>query len=203
MLNRRYPLHWPAGEPRTPVGQRRANSPFNTSVDKTNQQLYRELRRFHASNVVLSSNVPIRSDGMPYADAARRRMDDPGVALYFELGDRKVSIACDLYHGADDNMRAIFKIIEAMRTIERYGGEHLSQKSFTGFTALPAPKDVWSILGINRQLGEQLSVKMRREYVMEAFRDRARDGHGKGHDMAALVEARDQALQELGVTADG
>lgn len=200
MMNRHYPLNWPAGEPRTPAAKRRSSSPFNVSVDRTNRDLHAELRRFKAMNIFMSSNVPVRSDGMPYADAARRRIDDPGVALYFELGDRKISIACDLYERTDDNMRALFKVIEAMRTIERYGGQHLSQKSFTGFTALPPPKDVWSILGINRQLGEQLSKKMRREYVMEAFRERAKEGHGRGHDMAALVEARDQALQELGVT---
>lgn len=190
-IEHKHPLNWPEGEPRT--ASKRTSSPFNTTRYKTEQQLEAELKHFRATNIILSY------------DAARRgKVADAGVALFFELpGGRKISICCDLYVSQDDNARALYMVIEAMRTIERYGGQHLSQKSFTGFAALPPPKDVWSILGINKQLGQQLSVKMRREYVMEAFRERAKEGHGKGNDMAALVEARDQALQELGVADAG
>ncbi len=188
-IEHKNPLTWPADEPRTPT--KRASSPFQVSRHRTEQQLDAELKRFRATDIVLSYDRG-RSGGQP---------KDTAVALYFDLpGARKISICCDLYKQQDDNVRAIYMVIEAMRTIERYGGQHLSQKSFTGFAALPPPKDVWSVLGINKQLGQQLSPKMRREYVIEAFRDRAREGHSKGHDMAALVEARDQALQELGVT---
>lgn len=192
-IEHKHPLNWPDGEPRTPGFEKRGRSPFATTRFKTERQLEQELDRFKATDAILSYNV-----------ARRGKVDDAGVALFFELPDgRKISICCDLYVNQDDNTRALYMVIEAMRTIERYGGQHLSQKSFTGFAALPPPKDVWSILGLNKELGKQLSPKMRREYVMEAFRDRARDGHGKGHDMAALVEARDQALQELGVTDAG
>lgn len=189
----KHPLTWPEGEPRTPGHQKRGRSPFATTRHKTERQLEQELVRFKATDIILSFNV-----------ARRGRVDDAAVALYFDLpGGRKISICCDLYIAQDDNARAIYMVVEAMRTIARYGGDHLSQKSFTGFAALPPPKDVWSILGINKQAAQPLSPRLRREYVMEAFRDRAKDGHGKGHDMAALVEARDQALQELGVTDAG
>jgi len=188
-IEHKTPLTWPEGEPRTPV--KRTNSPFQVTRFRTESQLEEELKRFKAVNIILSYDRG-RGGGAP---------KDSAVALYFDLpGDRKISICCDLYSRQDDNVRAIYMVIEAMRTIERYGGQHLSQKSFTGFAALPPPKDVWSILGINKQLGQQLSPKMRREYVMEAFRERAKEGHSKGNDMAALVEARDVALQELGVT---
>lgn len=189
-IEHKHPLTWPTDEPRTPGHQKRGRSPFATTRFKTERQLEQELKRFKASDIILSYDV-----------ARRGKVNDSGVALFFDLpGGRKISICCDLYVSQDDNARALYMVIEAMRTIERYGGQHLSQKSFTGFTALPPPKDVWSILGINRQTGESLSIKLRREYVMEAFRERAKEGHGRGNDMAALVEARDQALQELGVT---
>lgn len=190
-IEHKHPLIWPEGEPRT--ASKRTSSPFNTTRHKTEQQLEAELKRFRATSIILSYDV-----------ARRGEVADTGVALFFELpGGRKISICCDLYVSQDDNARALYMVIEAMRTIERYGGQHLSQKSFTGFAALPAPKNVWSILGINKGAAEPLSPRLRREYVMEAFRDRARAGHSKGYDMAELVEARDQALRELGVTDAG
>lgn len=193
MLDRKTPLVWPDSEPRTPFDEKRARSPFGTAEEKTHRQLEDELRRFGAGDVVVSYNQATRSG----------RIDDPAVALYFTLPDgRQVTICSDLYYERRDNLRAIYMVIESMRTIERYGGKHLSQKSFTGFVALPPPKDVWSILGINQKTAQSLSSKLRREYVMESFRERARDGHSKGHDMAALVEARDLALKELGVTTE-
>lgn len=192
MIEHKIPLTWPADEPRTP--QKRASSPFQVTRGRTERQLEDELKRFRATDIILSYDRG-RGGSQP---------KDPAVALYFDLpGGRKISICCDLYVKQDDNVRAIYMVIEAMRTIERYGGQHLSQKSFTGFAALPPPKNVWSILGINKQAAEPLSPRLRREYVMEAFRDRARDGHSKGYDMAELVAARDEALQQLGVTADG
>lgn len=144
-----------------------------------------ELKRFKATGAVLTYNA--------------RGVTDTAVALYFTLPTGNISICCDLYRDTNDNIRAIGKIIEAMRTIERYGGQHLSQKSFTGFVALPPPKDCWKTLGISKSVGEALSMKMRKEFVSDAFRDRAREGHGIGNDMAALVEARDEALKQLGV----
>lgn len=167
--------------------------------DRALRQLYAELTRFKARDVILSTNVPVRADGMLYQDAARRRMDDAAAALYFKIGARDISICCDLYTDVNDNIRALGKIVEAMRTIERYGGQHLSQKSFTGFAALPPPKDCWSILKLNKSLGDALSLKMRREWVMEAFRDRSKEIHGTGGDMAELVAMRDEAFKQLGV----
>jgi hypothetical protein len=200
MLNRQFPLTWPADEPRTPDAQRRTASQFKVAPDRALRDLYQELKRFKATNVVLSSNVPVRTDGSIYADAARRRMDDAAVALYFELGARKIAICCDLYFSVNDNIRALYKVVEGMRTIERFGGQRISEKTFTGFAALPPPPDVWKTLGISKGIAEALNDKMRREYVMDAFRNQVKDGHGAGQDMAALTEARDQALRQLGVS---
>lgn len=189
MIDRQYKLNWPADEPRTPVGDRRARSPFSMDFTRALRLIDQELERFRAIDVVLSHNDNRRGNNLK----------DPAAALYFKLGGRDISICCDLYFDVHDNIRAIGKIVEAMRTIERYGGQHLSQKSFTGFVALPPPPDIWKVLGVSKGVGEALNDKMRREYVMDAFRNKAKDGHSAGADMQALVEARDEALKQLGV----
>jgi hypothetical protein len=188
MIERKSPLAWPENEARTPIHQRRRNSLFDTTLGKTLDQLERELLRFRAKNIVLSIDLPFRN-----------KIDDTAAALFFDLpGARSIAICCDLYLKQDDNVRALYKIVEGMRTIERFGGSNVSQKTFTGFAALPPPPDCWKTLGISKGIGESLSAKLKREFVMEAFRDRVKEGHGAGKDMAALTEARDQALKELG-----
>lgn len=188
-IKRQSPLAWPAGEARTPPLQRQGKSLFSTTVDRTLDQLETELRRFRASNIILSIDLPFRG-----------KLADTAACLFFDLpGNRATAICCDLYLKQDDNIRAIYKIVCAMRDIERFGGQNLSQKSFTGFAALPPPLDIWKLLGISKGVGEALSMKMRREFVMDAFRSRAKEGHNAGKDMAALIEARDEALRQLGV----
>lgn len=188
-MDRKSPLAWPENEPRTPQHQRQSKSLFNTTIGKTLDQLERELLRFRAKNIILSIDLPFRG-----------KVNDSAAALFFDLpGDRAIAVCCDLYTKQDDNVRALFMVIQAMRTIERYGGQHLSQKSFSGFVALPPPRDVWQILRISKGVAEVLSEKLRREFVMEAFRMRVKEGHGAGADMAALTEARNEALKQLGV----
>lgn len=191
MIDRKYKLNWPEGEPRTPTGDRRKRSPFSMNFDKALRELDNELQLFHALDVVLTHNDNRRELQKP---------KDAAAVLYFTLGGRDISIPCDLYFNVQDNIRAIGQVVKAMRRMEMYGGSRMSQKSFTGFVALPPPKDVWSILGLNQKLGQGLNQRMRREYVMDGFRTKAKEIHGAGGDMAALVEARDLALKELGVT---
>lgn len=187
-MDREYKLNWPTDEPRTPEAQRRTKSNFSMSFDRGLRSIEAELVRFRAMDVRLTHN-----------DNRRSKPRDAAASLFFKLGGRDISICCDIYYDVQDNVRAIGKIVEAMRTIERFGGQHLSQKSFTGFVALPPPKDCWKILGIAKSVGEALSMKMRKEFVTDAFRERAKEGHGAGADMAALTEARDDALKQLGV----
>lgn len=196
MLDRTYPLVWPSGEPRTPADMRRGSSPFQVTPEKARKDLSEALSKFKAVNPILASNLPVRS-----GQAQNKHKDDPGAALFFRIGSRDISVCCDVYRDANDNVRAIFKIIEAMRTIERYGGRSMSDKAFTGFVALPPPPDVWKALGVSKSVAEALNGRMRREYVMDAFRNKVKDGHASGADMASLVEARDEALKQLGIGA--
>jgi hypothetical protein len=80
-----YPLQWPEGWPRTPYG-RRGPSRFGKNLGfREIEKLQNELRLLGGRNVVISSNVPLRQDGLPYASQAGKRYDDPRVAVYFSL----------------------------------------------------------------------------------------------------------------------
>jgi hypothetical protein len=145
-----YPLTWPEGWPRTADHRRETRSRFNTTFDRARMELMNELRLLGAAGVVISSWLPLRRDGMPYADQARRRLTDPGVAVYFMLRKRQMVMARDAFTSVHDNMRSIGLGIAHLRGLERHGGGTMMERAFEGFAALPAPDafDSWSILGL-------------------------------------------------------
>ena len=53
-------------------------SQFQVSFAKARDELLVELKRLNATNIVISSNVETRQDGLPYARS--KEPDDPGVA---------------------------------------------------------------------------------------------------------------------------
>ncbi len=112
--------------------------------------LAEELRRLKAAKEVLSTNVKRRVDGVPYSNQAQP--NDPGVAVYFELKGKPVSLACDKWNRVEDNVWAIAKHIESLRGQERWGVGSIEQ-AFRGYMALPAPgessaSDWWKTLGV-------------------------------------------------------
>ena len=67
-----YPLQWPDGWPRTPAHQRESDNRFGGSGKRVTMgravvQLMDELRRLGADDIIVSSNIPTKSDGLPYA----------------------------------------------------------------------------------------------------------------------------------------
>src|SRR6266852_2084204 len=106
-----YPLCWPIGWPRSTWAQR-GKSRFGGNTYNQIKELQRELRLLGAQNIIVSSNVPVRQDGLPYSDAAKRRYDDPGVAIYFNLKKRPLSMARDRYWTPWENMRSLVLTIE-------------------------------------------------------------------------------------------
>lgn len=141
-----FPLCWPVGWKRTAA---RGRSQFRTSFVKAREQLFSELKLLGCPNfnVILSSNIPLRKDGLPYAGQANPT--DPGFAVYFRLKDKPMVFACDQYIAATDNLYAIVKSIEALRGIKRWGASDMMERSFTGFQALPPAKNSWwEILGV-------------------------------------------------------
>lgn len=129
-----YPLNWPVGYPRT-KSYRRKTARFDTSFAVARDTLRAEIRKFGGNNVVISTNVPLKRDGFPYANYGR--IDDPGVAVYFSYQGNQVVFACDKWDMIEDNLQAIRKTVDAMRGLERWGVSDMLNRAFAGFKALP------------------------------------------------------------------
>jgi len=129
-----YPLSWPiAAYPKTPMN-RREEAKFEVSFAVARDHLLNELRLLGATNLILSSNIPLRKDGIPYANFLQP--DDPGVAVYFVWRKSFYVLACDRWTKVKDNFRAIGLHINALRGIERWGVGSIEQ-AFSGYQALP------------------------------------------------------------------
>lgn len=133
-----------------------------------------ELKLLGARDVIISSNIPTRQDGLPYANVAAPA--DPGIAVYFNRHVQNTKkpfvIACDTYRRVRENMRAIAATVEALRTIERHGAETMLEQAFSGFAALPpanVTKPWWEVLGVSEgcSLGQ----------AQDAYRELARIHH--------------------------
>jgi len=145
-----YPLAWPDGWTRSTVSERRPRSPFQTTFTKARADLLRELGLLGASGVVISSWLPVRRDGLPLAEAARRSIPDPGVAVYFALRGRPMVMARDFYMTVHDNLRSIGLAVSHLRGLERHGGGIMVERAFSGFAAISAPdRRGWrAVLGV-------------------------------------------------------
>ncbi|WP_197091036.1 J domain-containing protein [Herbaspirillum chlorophenolicum] len=165
------------------------------------QRVLAELDRmgYTRDDVVISTNVPVRLDGLPRSD--RGEPFDSGAAVYWRTrkGENKV-MAIDVYDRVADNLAAVAATLDAMRAIERHGGAVVLDRAFSGFTALPAPgqtvkRDWQDVLGLR-------SVALpTREQVKAAYRALASMHHpdkgGSEAMMAELNVAQDEALKEI------
>lgn len=145
----RYPLCWPEGWPRARF---RTQSKFREhghlrTMEKATGFLQAELDRLGAVNSILSSNIPLRLDGLPRSNIGTPR--DTGVAVFFQLNGKPTSLACDKWDRVECNVWAIAKHIEAIRGQERWGVGTLGQ-AFRGYQALPefAGDQWWRVLGV-------------------------------------------------------
>lgn len=156
------PLEWPQGWPRA-KGRKHATfgkkcsgayGKEDLTIAQGLERVLDELSRMgvRRDDVVISSNAPLRLDGLPRGDASNPA--DPGAAVYWNTrkGETKV-MAIDIYYRLADNLAAIAATLEAMRSIERHGGAAILDRAFAGFAALPAPGKVtargWrEILGV-------------------------------------------------------
>lgn len=184
-----FPLSWPVGWPRTRAPKRSA---FKVTPDAARQELIWEIERMGGRGVVLSTNIPLRRDGYPFASGKLGGDGTTGVAVYFERKGKPVVFASDRWDIVHHNMRAIQKTIEALRGIERWGASEMMERAFTAFEALPPPKSPWEILGIRPgSTADEISA---------AYRAKARAAHpdagGSTAAMAELNQARDAALKE-------
>jgi hypothetical protein len=116
-----YPLYWPEGWKRTAY---REHSRFKTGFGAARNLLFAELSRMGASHIILSTNIPLRNDGLPRANV-RPDGGDTGVSVYFKRKGKDMVFACDKYTDTCDNIYAISKTIDAMRGIERWGASDM------------------------------------------------------------------------------
>lgn len=129
-----YPLCWPPTRKRVTY---RETARFDTTFGKARDLARNQISLLGGKNVIISSNVPLRQDGVPYAKPPG--WIDPAVAVYFNYKKRQMCFACDRWNDVADNMQAIAKTIEALRGVARWGTGDMMEAAFTGFAALPAP----------------------------------------------------------------
>ena len=205
-----FPLCWPHGRPRTKSrkygrfvsttssgdGGWRHKKPL--TVAEACARLQAELDRIGARDVVLSTNLRTRLDGLPRSDQPRPQ--DPGVACYFALKGKPHCLPCDTYTDVEQNIAALAAHIEATRAIERYGVADLAAM-FTGFAALPSPEQA-SAPGWREILQLQGHATITHALAFDAYRRRRSETHpdkpGGSQDAFDLVQrAWEQAQQEL------
>lgn len=193
-----YPLYWPLQYPRCTV---RRNALFKVDFASARTSLVHELEKLHARDVLISTNIPIRRDGLPMVPD--REPEDTGVAVYFTrlVGgkERPFALACDQFTKVRWNLRAIQATLEALRTIERNGATSMMEQAFSGFAQLPAhaEEEPWrTVLGIS--LGPCTLEKVKKRYLELAQEHHTGAGGGDHDRMVAINGAYERAKQELG-----
>jgi hypothetical protein len=191
-----YPLQWPEGWPRH-KGTQDSDSRFKGPTyrwDRVVRGLQDELARIGAKNVVISTNQPVRNDGLPYAQ--QRNISDTGVAVYFTRKGKAMVMAQDRFWTVLGNMRSLTMAIEGLRQMERHGGAVMMERAFTGFTAIAPPgwKKPWrEVFGIKNGWSGDITALYR-----EKARSRHPDAGGSDTLMAELNVAYGEAKAELG-----
>jgi len=207
-----YPLQWPTGWPRTPVSEQRyakfgtRAGPFgqvrDITIAEANQRVLAELARMgiDRQDVVISTNLTLRLDGLPRSGQAAPR--DAGAAVYWwdNLAGARRVMAIDQYYRVEENLAAIAATLDAMRAIERHGGAQILDRAFTGFTALPAPaaartwREVFGWSERKTPIPGEIRARFR-ELASVRHPDRA---GGSDAAMSELNVAMRQAEEEIG-----
>lgn len=197
-----YPLYWPDGWKRTP-SHKRTRSRYELQFARARDEVLASLRRMGARDVVLSTNVPLRRDGLPLA--GQREPDDPGVAVYWTSFNLKEAprphvMACDARVTVRENLRAIGLALEGIRAIERAGASQILERAYAGFAALPANAGTEGMPHWRDVFGVPPSAMLSRAQIEAMYRGLAKHAHpdrgGGVERMIELNRAREEALAE-------
>lgn len=176
---------------RVPTYQRTVDLTISDAIGRVLGEL--ERMGLDREDVVISTNIRTRLDGLPYSNAAQPA--DPGVAVYWRKRKETRCMAIDRYDRVQDNLAAIAATLDAMRAIERHGGATILDRAFQGFTALPAPEAWWQVLGLSGPNATRSEIDFaHRTLIMKHHPDR----EGGSTELAARINrARDQGLETL------
>lgn len=194
-MRTRYPLSWPMGYERTPTHKRRRwpgkQASENWSFTTIRNALVKEIESSGGTDFILSTNIEVRRDGLPYA--GRRQPEDPGVAVYWELDEQWFEIACDEFKTVEGNMQALRLTVGDLRRIQKRGTTGIFKRAMSGLEALPergSGKPWWEVLEVPPDAEEGV--------ITAAYRQLAKVRHPQrgGSDVAwhELNDARQQGL---------
>jgi hypothetical protein len=210
-----FPLSWPDGWKRTKF---RTGAAFSKTrepkYNEQNQAIYQGKTRLSVSDavrrvltelermgikdddIIISTNVPLRLDGMPRSD---QEPGDPGVAVYWQKKGQPAMrcMAIDRYTRVADNLAAVAATLDAMRAIERHGGAEILNRAFLGFAALPeTASQPWrEVLGIEGQATLDIVESRFRNLVKVHHPDHG--GDKERETFERIVQAREAARMEL------
>lgn len=193
-----YPLQWPMGWSRTRdrkpsrFGHRqRGLSPYEGATRVLRELEYLGISR---ADIVISTNVRTRVDGLPRANAPPDPPNEPGVAIYWRrLSGRRYESRCmaiDLYTTVGANLGAVAATLDAMRAIERHGGAPILDRVFQGFIALPALEQWFTILGVTFDASREEILRAHAQLAWKHHPDRG----GDNEVMSRINTARDEGL---------
>lgn len=124
-----FPLSWPDGWQRREV-RRRATFGFKERTAVYND-LLKILCRLRSGHIILSSNLPIDQECWPDFSA---QVEDPAVAVYFNISNTQYVLACDSWDRWADNLFAVISTLEKIERVTETGVENLMGRLLTGFT---------------------------------------------------------------------
>lgn len=150
-----------------------------------------------ARDVVISSNIPLRNDGLPMS--GRTAPTDTAIACYFKREGRPFVIACDHWLRTEQNMAGLAFVIQSLRTMERHGSPQLFEHALGGFKQLAAHEaneSWWRVLGVESDATPDTVAAARMRLLEQHHPDRGGD-----HERAASINAAyERACRDLGVS---
>lgn len=188
-----WPLSWPDSRPRTP-GSARKTSQFNVPHNDACAAVFAQIRQLGGSQAVITTDVELRRDGLPYAN---QKVLDSGAAVYFVYKKRVVCFACDRWDRLACNIQAIVKTVEALRGIARWGTGDMLDVAITGFAALPPPKPKrswWEVLMVPRDMPLSIVNAVYRELSKTAHPDAGGDRAHWDEISDAITKAREELV---------
>lgn len=190
-------MQWPERWERTPAHRRTMSRYRQLSFAVSRDELILELERSGASNVVISSNLPLLANGLPSGNAPEPA--DPGIAVYWSKDGEQHELACDQWFLTAENIRALLMAVQAFRQLERCGATEIVKRAYQAFAALPPSSDepkqktCWEVLGVPEFANE---ATVRSAYLLK-IRKAHPDRGGSVEETQKLNAAYAEALKVL------